>query len=340
MINRAFSAAIALALACLAPAQAHQSHHAAHVQPQRDNGVHPALWTVHGPKGTAYLFGSVHVLPSGINWQSPTLLAAMRRSDIFVFEVPLDHQYQDQVEAAGIEQQIEDEHGLLPPGESLRGKLPHDMVPKYDAALANLNVSPGYIDRLQPWLAATILETAQFFQSDVSAMNGVDVQVYAIASNMHKETRGFETLQQQLAILGHEEQRGGIHELGRVIDQIGTDNEKNEYDAMVAAWQHGDIVAIRKETDAGFASDPALRKTMLDDRTARWATALSGSLNSEPRTFFITVGAAHLVGPKGLPELMRRAGYKVDGPVEPTPTPALDRIVQKLAPKDAPKKRK
>jgi uncharacterized protein len=333
MPKRTFCAAIAVALACLAPAQARPVHHASAIALRHDNGIHPALWTVHGPKGTAYLFGSVHVLPSGIDWKSQALLAAMKRSDTFVFEVPLDHQDQDQAEAALIQQEIEDQHGLLPPGESLRKKLPADMVPKYDSVIADLNISPGYLDRLQPWLAATVLETAEFFPSDASAMNGVDVQVYAIASNMHKETRGFETLAQQLAILGPEEQRGGIHELSRVIDQASTDNEKKEYDAMVAAWEHGDIAAIRKETDAGFANDPALRKTMLDDRTARWAAALSGSLTTEPRTLFITVGAAHLVGPKGLPALMRKAGYKVDGPVEPAPTPALDRIVRKLAPK-------
>jgi uncharacterized protein YbaP (TraB family) len=332
MLTRTFCAVAVVALACLAPAQARQAAH--HTLPvHQDNGVHPALWTVHGHKGTAYLFGSVHVLPSGIDWKSQTLLAAMRRSDTFVFEVPFDHHDQDVAEAARIQQEIQDQHGLLPPGESLRRKLPSVMVPKYDALIANLDISPGYLDRLQPWLAASVLETAQFFRSDASALNGVDVQVYALASNMHKETRGFETFEQQLAILGPEEQRVGIHELGRIIDQATTDNEKREYDAMVAAWERGDVVAIRKETDAGFANDPALRKTMLDDRTARWATALSGSLDTEPRTFFITVGAAHLVGPKGLPELMRKAGYKVDGPLEPAPTPALDRIVRKLAPK-------
>ncbi len=35
---------------------------------------------------------------------------------------------------------------------------------------------------------------------------------------------------------------------------------------------------------------------------------------NEKRTFFITVGAAHLVGPNGVPNLLREAGYKVDGP--------------------------
>src|SRR5215472_12386658 len=245
MSNRVFCAAIAVALACLGPAYARQSSHHAPA-PHRDNGIHPALWTVHGPKGTAYLFGSVHVLPSGIEWKSQTLLAAMKRSDAFVFEIPLDHQVQDVVEAQRVQKEIMDLHGLLPPGESLRGKLPKDMVPRYDAAIANLNISPGYLDRLQPWLASTVIETAEFYRADANAMNGVDVQVYAIASNLHKETRGFETLEQQLEIFGPAEQRVGIHELGRTIDEAVAGEEVQKYDSIVAAWERGDVAAIAK----------------------------------------------------------------------------------------------
>jgi uncharacterized protein YbaP (TraB family) len=282
------------------------------------------------------------VLPSGIDWKSQTLLAAMKRADTFVFEIPLDHQDQDRIEAQRVQKEIMDLHGLLPPGESLRGKLPKDMVPRYDAAIVNLNISPGYLDRLQPWLASTVIETAEFYRADANAMNGVDVQVYAIASNLHKETRGFETLEQQLAIFGPAEQRVGIHELGRTIDEVIAGAEVQKYDTIVASWEHGDVAAIARETDNAFAKDPDLRKVMLDDRTARWAVTLGPMLN-EPHTYFITVGAAHLAGPNGLPALMRKAGYKVDGPVEPAPTPALDRIVNKLAPKNplknAPKKK-
>src|SRR5207253_2543454 len=38
--------------------------------------AHPALWTVRSAKGTAYLFGSVHLLPPNIDWHSPDVDAA------------------------------------------------------------------------------------------------------------------------------------------------------------------------------------------------------------------------------------------------------------------------
>src|SRR5690242_19796770 len=56
-MSKRLTLAFALALVVAAPAVA-KPHHAT-AKP----AVHPAMWTVHGPKGTAYLFGSIHVLP-------------------------------------------------------------------------------------------------------------------------------------------------------------------------------------------------------------------------------------------------------------------------------------
>lgn len=279
----------------------------------RAPSVRPAIWTVHGPRGTAFLFGSVHVLPPRINWKTPAVLAAIRRADTFVFEIPLDHQDQDRAEAQRVQKEIMDLHGLLPPGESLRGALPRSMLPKYDLALAALNVSPGYVDRLQPWLASMVLETAQFFRSDARALNGVDVQVYAIASQLHRKTQGFETLEQQLALIGPEEQKAGMFELNRTVDEATAGTQTRKFDTLVADWEHGDVAAIAREADTDFARDPSLKKSLLDDRNARWASELKPMLEI-PHTYFVTVGAAHLAGPEGLPALLRNQGYRVEGP--------------------------
>jgi uncharacterized protein YbaP (TraB family) len=52
---------------------------------------------------------------------------------------------------------------------------------------------------------------------------------------------------------------------------------------------------------------------LLDDRNQAWVPKITAMLR-EKHTFFITVGAGHLTGPKGVPALLRAAGYTVDGP--------------------------
>ena len=66
---------------------------------------------------------------------------------------------------------------------------------------------------------------------------------------------------------------------------------------------------MNKELD----SVPGAKKLLIDDRNAAWAKQLDATLQAHA-TYFITVGAGHLVGPKGVPALLRAQGYRVEGP--------------------------
>jgi hypothetical protein len=98
-------------------------------------------------------------------------------------------------------------------------------------------------------------------------------------------------------------------------------------DAMVAAWARGDTATLSRMSADAFDKDPTLKKGILDNRNKRWVGELKAML-AEPRVYFVTVGAAHLAGPGGVPALMRAAGYRVEGPIDVTtadakPVPAL-----------------
>ena len=50
----------------------------------------PAMWTVHGPRGEVILFGSVHLLPAGLDWRPTALGDALTHADDLWFELPID----------------------------------------------------------------------------------------------------------------------------------------------------------------------------------------------------------------------------------------------------------
>jgi uncharacterized protein YbaP (TraB family) len=52
---------------------------------------------------------------------------------------------------------------------------------------------------------------------------------------------------------------------------------------------------------------------LLDDRNQAWVVQIEKMLD-EDATFLVTVGAGHLVGPTGVPALLRADGYTVEGP--------------------------
>jgi uncharacterized protein YbaP (TraB family) len=265
----------------------------------------PALWHVQSSQGDVYLLGSVHILPPQVQWRSPAVRTAIGRADIFVFEVPQDDT------TIGKLQQLIAAKGYLPTGQSLRQQVRPALRPDYDAALAASGLPPSGVDRMRPWLAGLQIMFAQIAKQNFSVDNGVDRQLAAEAAKAGKPIRYLETIEEQFALLAPddralemEEFEAGLSDLRDVIAEV---------QPMVDAWSKGDVQALDEMINGELEKFPAARKALLDDRNQAWLPKIRAMLG-EKRTFFIAVGAGHLTGAKGLPALLRKAGYRVDGP--------------------------
>jgi uncharacterized protein YbaP (TraB family) len=266
----------------------------------------PAMWTVHGPRGTAYLFGSVHVLPKNVEWQTQAIKNAIKRANSFVFELPMADDSRTQAAL------LFGANTILPPSVSLPSYFDAEMRSEFRAAVEHTQVEPESLVVLRPWWAAKVLDDAMAGKPVLHAEEGVDNKVYLMAKDrgVH-DIRAFETPEFQVKVLK------------------GDANTKNELDLLRAAMKRAaqrPIVPFKKLLDAWASGDPSAiatinfdsmspdeKKTMLDDRNSNWVPKIEKMLK-EKRTFFITVGAAHLVGPDGVPNLLRQAGYRVEGP--------------------------
>jgi uncharacterized protein YbaP (TraB family) len=101
------------------------------VRPSLPNGImaHPALWHVQGEAGQVYLLGAVHVLPPNVQWKTGPINVALSRADTFVFEVSEDASAVSELQ--GLIQQ----HGFLPPDQTLPALLHPQFRADYDAAV-------------------------------------------------------------------------------------------------------------------------------------------------------------------------------------------------------------
>ncbi len=79
----------------------------------------PATWTVHGPRGEVLLFGSVHLLPGGLDWRPPALNRALGVADDLWFELPLDQTTNDEV------RRLSQRQGVLPATACGRASRPY-----------------------------------------------------------------------------------------------------------------------------------------------------------------------------------------------------------------------
>ena len=268
--------------------------------------AHPAMWTVHGPKGTAYLFGSIHILPPNMTWQTPPVDAAMKASDVFVFEIPLDAATQNDIAAF-----IRD-NGFLPPSQTLPSLLTPAARKDYAAALTLSHVPPQTLVNKRPWLAALVLEVGFMSQHRLSTQAGVDQQVYADAKAMGGKTfRAFETPEEQFRLFMPDSRKLEVEEFDSSLKEILHDH--GSAGDLIDAWADGDTKRLAALAKSDIGNNPQVEKALFDDRNKNWVGQIEKMLE-EPHTYFITVGAGHLAGAKGLPALLRAKGYKVDGP--------------------------
>jgi uncharacterized protein YbaP (TraB family) len=119
-----------------------------------------------------------------------------------------------------------------------------------------------------------------------------------------------ETLESQFAIFAtatEEEQEQMLESTLKQGDKI-PDMIKRIQAAYISADPNALQKIMEEVTDMGSKS---LTKKLLDDRNVTMATRLDEYLKGK-EPIFVVVGAAHIIGDKGIAKMLRDKGYKVD----------------------------
>lgn len=268
----------------------------------------PGLWVAHGPNSTIYLFGTIHLLRPGQQWETPRVAAALAASRELWLEIPNPDDVEESRRLIG-ELGFDREHPLAT-------KLPAAVLARLDAAAKEVGIANGEkaLEPMRPWLASVALEDALLTHDGFDAADGVERRLLEDARAARKPVRGFETMDQQmhlLAALDPASERDMLEETLQDFDQ-----GPQTLDALITAWENHDEAAIeRLMVDEVKRPFPDLYRHILVDRNEAWAGAISAMVQ-QPGVRFIAVGAAHLAGPDSVQAALERRGVAV-APVAP-----------------------
>ncbi|MDZ4140239.1 MAG: TraB/GumN family protein [Erythrobacter sp.] len=265
--------------------------------PAAANG--PAMWKVADEDTTIYLFGTVHVLPEGIDWYDATIADALSGSDIIVTEIPMD----PGSEAA--QQQLAMSRGVLPAGTTLRSLLTPEQTMVYEAALAKVGAPPAAFDQFKPWLTGLTLSLIPLMQQGYTP--GAGVEKVLLSKVGDKPQGALETAEFQFNIFDGLDQAAQITFLMEAAE--GMDEVKPMLDRMVAKWAEGDADELAAIMNEGM-TDPAIAEALLYTRNANWAEWVDTRLD-EPGTVFVAVGAGHLAGARSVQDYLAEKGITV-----------------------------
>ena len=272
----------------------------------------PPMWIAHGPGATIVLFGSVHVLPRGADWEPDALKDALLQADELWFEVPIDDLSTQDVSRLALAE------GMLPRGRDLADMLSARGKARLRRAENALHLPGPSLERLRPWLAELTIGEADYAREGATPDQGVERQLADAAPQASRHA--FETAAQQIAMFAGQPERVQVASLEDTLRDLEDDPEQSK--RLIGAWLKGDMKALEKEgLDDLRRESPQEFKALLTDRNAAWLATLSQRLSvppadGRPTRIVVVVGVGHLVGPGGVPALLRAKGFRVDGPRE------------------------
>lgn len=261
----------------------------------------PTVWTVRDADSTILLFGSVHLLPGGLDWRPPALDSALERADDLWFETLTE---------GGEGRMATRALGLLPVGDSLSAKLSPQGRARLERVSDSVGLSPAAVDGLRPWLADVTLSVAMLIRDGARAEAGVEAVLADAAPTAGR--RYFETPWEQVAFLAEAPEADQLASLEETLRQL--DEDPDLFTRLVRAWLAGDQAALDALGVAPLRTlSPVLYERLIAGRNRRWTDLILERLAGSGTTV-IVVGAGHLTGPDGVPALLRARGVTVEGP--------------------------
>ena len=265
----------------------------------------PPMWIVRDADSEMVIFGSVHVLPPGLDWRPARLDAALTAAEDLWFELPMGPATDLEIAS------LASSKGVLPASQSLSALLSPAGATALAKASQKYRLTPGFLDRLEPWFAEVALAGAEFRAAGADTSTGVEKIIAGTAPD-RVQRRAFETAAQQIALFDEAPVPAQVASLEDSLEKM--DADPDAYAKLVAAWMAGDTASLEADALAPLrAASPVLYARLVSDRNAAWTQVLDQRLKGQGRTV-VVVGVGHLLTSEGLPARLRALGYSVEGP--------------------------
>lgn len=261
----------------------------------------PALWKVADADTTIYLFGTIHLLPQDLKWQSPKIDKAIRASQDLVLETVMS---KDPMKEGQAMMQLGFTPGLPP----LLDRVAPDKRAALEKVIKKSGMPLASLDKLETWAAALSLAAAAMLELKVSPKYGAEAVLADRFGKEGKPVSGLETPIEQLGFFD------GLPEAAqrKFLTSIADDesNAQTEFDAMIAAWGSGNVAKIALTFDDELKLSPELTDVLLKKRNANWSNWIAERM-TKPGIVFVAVGAGHLAGADSVNAMLAKRGLKV-----------------------------
>jgi len=279
-----------------------------------------AFWKVTDEDSTVYLLGSIHLADPTLYPLSKDILKAYEQSDYLVVEANVSNLEETS--------QYMLQRGMYEDENTLDQNIPEDLYNAFVEFITPYGVQEEIYNKLKPWYAALLVQNLQLAENSYSGILGVDVFFLSKATDNKDilEIEGvkfqvdmFDSFSQDLQCLflasvlpsGQVNEGSEIgNETDNAADQTGNMNNEEAqtsldlFSYMLKCWKEGNTEELAKMVKSDGTENGELKEfnekiwTLRDNNMAE--KVRSYLADPEKKTYFVVVGAGHMVGENGV----------------------------------------
>jgi uncharacterized protein YbaP (TraB family) len=285
---------------------------AAHANPDGEKAKEKKLflWKIEtgNKKQESFILGSVHFLKKEFYPLDPTIEKAFAQSALLAVET-----YATPVErlTAFMKKGIykADEPDTL---ENQISKKTYLLVKE---KLKTYGMDTGLFKKFKPWYLAQTISYMEIAGRGYEPGQGLDVYFLEKAKKVPgKEIIALEKLAEQIDFYDRLPPRVNGAYLLTSLEKTSGSEDNQGIEAVAAAWSRGDTRAMERLLNREIKKKPGLEmlyEKLIYERNRNMAKRMGSLLKSGDKGYFFLVGAFHLVGKRGIIQLLKDNGFRV-----------------------------
>jgi hypothetical protein len=262
------------------------------------------LWKVQSKTNTIYLLGSIHFLKKELYPLHKSIEDAFDQSSIVAVEANVNDTRQ-------IDLQQLVAKAIYPGDDTLARHVSKDTLELIEKRAEGLGIPLQLIMKQKPWFVGLMFSSVELLKLGFNPNHGIDKYFLSKATGKKKIVE-LETLDYQINLFSNLSDQEQEQFLLMVLSDINT--QSKELNLLLEAWISGDTRGVEKIMTQSVTEDSRLApiyEVLIYDRNKSMASKIEDFLKTE-ETYFVIVGAGHLVGEKGIVEILKTKGYSVE----------------------------
>jgi uncharacterized protein YbaP (TraB family) len=261
------------------------------------------LWKIQSEANMVYVFGSIHYLKKEFYPLEEKIENAFAQSDILAVEANIND-----IKKEDIQKLIGS--AFYPENEALEKNVSTETYELVKKELRDLNLPPEVIHKQRPWFLALTLTSLETLKFGFDPRYGMDS--YFLSKATGKKILELESFDYQIGLFSKLSDKD--QELFLLYTLKDLNVLKQELDGLIEAWTLGDTKAMELIITKSLGEDKRLSpiyEKLVYERNRNMASKIEDYLKTK-ETYFVIIGAGHLVGDQGVIQILKGKGFLVE----------------------------